>query len=215
VKLISIEVTRLTSLFLSSREGGQIYLPDAIRDLANKYDFMEYPKDFQSMKGVKIGFVHGRFQSFSIENFDVFGDGVVISSRVNSDVLDAFLIEILEYIKDKWKSDIVNVFPRNRLYESTLVFHSEKDVLRPLSMMSSIAKSVSDRLSALGGGEFAYEPLGLWLSADHAKIPSLRPTPFRIERREGVEFPANLYFSTAPLRTDDHLKVLQDWEDSL
>ena len=215
MKLISIEMTRLTSLFLSSRPGGQIYLPDAVIEFATKYEFMEFPRDFQSMKRVKTEFVHGRFKEFSIENLDIFSDGVVITSRVNTDVLDEFLKDILSYFKERWEATITNAFPRNRMYESTLVFHSEKDVLRPLSIMSTVAKSISDHLSAVNGGEFAYGPAGLTLSADNAKIPSLRPSAFRIERREGVEFPTNLYFSTAPLRTDDHLAVLQEWEDSL
>jgi hypothetical protein len=38
---------------------------------------------------------------------------------------------------------------------------------------------------------------------------------FTIERRADVPFVENKYFSTAPLPTDEHLKVLEDFEAAL
>ncbi|WP_127373655.1 hypothetical protein [Mesorhizobium sp. M7D.F.Ca.US.004.03.1.1] len=192
-----------------------MYLPAATADFAQKYEFVEFPKTLEEMRKAKVEFRHGRFNNISIESVDLYNDGVVITSRASSNVLDEFLIDVLAYMSERWHATFTKAFPIDRMYESTLTFHSDKDVLKLLAALNNISRSISNRLNATTGAAIDYYPFGIGLSADHAKIPSLKPIPFRIERREGVDFGANIYFSAAPLKTDDHIEILNEWERSV
>lgn len=215
MELVSIETTRFTSLFLSARPVGQLYLPAATADFAKKYEFVEFPKSLEAMQATRVEFRHGRFNNVSIENVALYHDGVVVTSRASSNVLEEFLDDVIAYMTEQWGVTFTKAFSVNKMYESTLTFHSEKDILKPLAAMKDVGRSISDRLNGATGAAIDFHPFGIGLSADNAMIPSMRPVPFRIERREGVEFSANLYFSAAPLKTDDHLEILDEWEKSV
>jgi hypothetical protein len=176
---------------------------------------MEFPRTLEEMRRAKVEFRHGHFKGISIEAVDVFNDGLVVTSRVNSDVLDEFIADVLSYMAERWQTTFTRPFPRDKLYESAVTFYSDKELLKPLAALNNISRSISNKLNATTGAAIDYYPFGIGLSADHAKIPSLKPIPFRIERREGVDFGANIYFSAAPLKTDDHIEIINEWEKSV
>ena len=43
----------------------------------------------------------------------------------------------------------------------------------------------------------------------------LGTAPFTIQRREGVPFGENKYWSSAPVNTDLHLKLIAQWERAM
>jgi hypothetical protein len=47
---------------------------------------------------------------------------------------------------------------------------------------------------------------------DSAAMPVPRPPEFSFERRAGVIYASNEYFSSAPLRTADHIRILHELE---
>jgi hypothetical protein len=65
------------------------------------------------------------------------------------------------------------------------------------------------------GTNFDYEADSLTLAPDDAKLSGMKPSSFKIERRAGIEHQLTQYFSLAPLRTDDHLALIERWESSI
>jgi len=50
---------------------------------------------------------------------------------------------------------------------------------------------------------------------DDSDTPQPKPMAFAFERRDGHPFDEALYFSSAPLKTQDHLNCLDDLEKML
>ncbi len=50
---------------------------------------------------------------------------------------------------------------------------------------------------------------------DPDEIAGIRPANFMLERRVGVPYVQNRFFSEAPIRTDTHLELLQEIESLL
>ncbi len=59
-----------------------------------------------------------------------------------------------------------------------------------------------------------FQPTGILIAIDpeEVRIPIQR---FSIERREGAAFRENKYFSAAPVQTDLHLRVLEEFERAM
>jgi hypothetical protein len=100
----------------------------------------------------------------------------------------------------------------NCIYESTLLVRSNARILQSLDALAPIQEFISKSLKTATGLEAKFEPFGLTLAADHSLIPGLKPVNFRLERRGGLSFDTNYYLSQAPLRTPDHLKLLERLE---
>jgi hypothetical protein len=51
------------------------------------------------------------------------------------------------------------------------------------------------------------------MNLDPSKLPLL--LDFRVERRVGAPYDQNVYYSGAPLRTADHVAVLEEFERAM
>jgi hypothetical protein len=76
-------------------------------------------------------------------------------------------------------------------------------------LQKSLPSKADPVVGVIGSG---IEPFGIAFSADYSLIPGMKPAPFRLERRAGLGFDTNLYVSQAPLRTADHIKLLEQLE---
>lgn len=212
--LVAIENSRLTRLMQATRLAGQLYIPSAISALVERYRFAKFPTDISTVSDGRAEFEHGIFQGAAID-FNLYNDGVVIASRSNTDILDEFFADLMEWAQDAFGITPIETQNVNTIYESTVIVSSEKDILRPLKSFSKIAKLVSERLSDTSHLNVAFEPFGVTCAPDAAKITGIKPPPFRLERWAGVEFSFRNFFSSAPLRTQDHLRILSALEESL
>lgn len=212
MKLLSIENSNLIVLGLASRERNQIYLPHLLSSFIRRYQFLSFPDEIASATPNKYEFSQGIFEDGAIETFIVYTDGIVVHSKSNSEFLDRFIKDVMAFLRDEWDTHFVESNTTSRMYQSTLIIESDKDILKPLSEAQVLAERIKEKLSTATGLNVEFEQFGMIFSADCAKIPMLRPAPFRIERRAGTEFSFNQYFTSAPLTTDDHLDILQAWE---
>jgi hypothetical protein len=58
-----------------------------------------------------------------------------------------------------------------------------------------------------------YRPTTTYFDVDPVEHKTRRkPNRFTLERRIGLPFSQNVYYSQAPLKSDDHLKLLSDLE---
>jgi hypothetical protein len=61
---------------------------------------------------------------------------------------------------------------------------------------------------------FIFEPTAILINADLSQA-KIGPAIFSVERRADIPFSENIYFSSAPLRTSEHLDVVKEFEASL
>jgi hypothetical protein len=215
MELVSIENARVTDLFTAQRSQGQPYAPHVIAAFVERYKFVGYPTKLEDFTGTVIAFKHGVFNDCAIETFDVYSDGVIAASKSASDVLDSFLADVYGWIEVAMGMKRLQTHAIHKGYESHIVVYSPAPIFKPLEALHSVQSIVSRALKASGGHEVKFHPIGFGIAPDTSQIAELRPIPFRIERRAGVSFDTNLYYSSAPLPTSEHLKVLDRWEKSL
>jgi len=212
MKLLSIEMSQITVLFHATRAEGQTYLPYFARDLTERYAFADAPKSYADLNAERIDFKHGLFQGSAIESLEIYNDGVVVKSRSDSDRIDAFLADLVQWTKVEIGLSLVMNRTVNRMYDSQLIVEADPKIIEPLSASTDLASQVRSMISENTGLDTEYHFAGFTLAPDLVQLSSLRPSVFRIERRFAAEFQLNQFVCTAPLRTQQHIHLLESLE---
>ena len=78
------------------------------------------------------------------------------------------------------------------------------------------ASTVPSRVRPAKAGTFtcAFEPTAILLNVDTSQTKAA-PAIFSIERRAEIPFAENTYFSSAPLRSAEHIEIVKAFEASL
>jgi hypothetical protein len=212
MKLLMMENSHLTVLFQIARNKGQLFLPEAALMLASRYNFSIYPKAYEEMSPDKVEFKHGKFEDTAIESLQIYSDGIVVSANSDTDIIESFFSEFCEWLKESLGLSFIKTHYIDKIYDSTLVFQTDKNILKPLEALGEIADTVQSILKDNSGLDVRFEPFGWVLSADSTLNPALKPISLRIERRAGIEFSLQHYISAAPLKTKQHLALLEKLE---
>lgn len=213
LELVGIENSSLTALFLATRPDGQPHLPRAFGELIKRYSFVGFPTKVEELEAAKITFRQGVFKDVNITSLDLYGDGMVFTAKAPTNLLDALLVDLCEWMETTFGLKRVETHAINRSYESNVLIKSDAKLLKALDVLRPIQEFVSRAVKDTMGVDTKYVPFGISLAADHAELPSgLKPVAFRLERRAAFAFDTNFYVSTAPLRTQDHLKLLEKLE---
>jgi hypothetical protein len=137
---------------------------------------------------------------------------IIALTTDDGDQIANAIVEVLEQefgFKDLKKA--------SRIYASNLVFQFERGLEHYLEILTKIQKAIAPAMRASVGVEldpmferltFAFDPLALPSS-------KVQAAGFIIERRAGVPYSENRYFSGAPIRTQDHIRLLEQIEKLL
>lgn len=196
---------------------GGIFIPEFVKAVQEQYKFVTVPKtlaEFDRSKGIK--FEHGYFmlgdRKIVLDRVDIFNNGISVGTRAYTEDVDQFLDSVIE-----WSTTVMGMrqdtsSPVEKLFLSNVEVEM-KNVLSTRSKFSdAVSKSLSKQLAEYGLQAKAFETIGITMHFDSLKLSSPIPTNFKLERREGHEFGKNVFFSSAPLKTKDHLELLQQME---
>jgi hypothetical protein len=195
--------------------GQTIYGKKLASAFEEKYGFLEGPKlvsDFDTGKGVT--FLHGFFENTTvIEKAVIYNDGMIVESKADTDLCDQFIDDAV-----KWASENANIHfglddAHPRLYLSHVVVEDNIGIAKLFSRLSSVGVELSKILESYGDVNRDIELIGFAMQSDVTERAG--PVPFKFERRAGVPFSSNLYFSSAPVRTSDHVNLLHKLESIL
>jgi hypothetical protein len=211
VKVINYDASKLVALFMASGLG-RVYLPNAVQLFVDRYKFAGVPKALDELSGDRLAFKHGLFRDTVIDQLDIYNDGVVVTARAPSDILDAFVGDLCEWMEISFGLGRIETHSINKSYESHLLVQSDAPVLHALETLAPVQDMLTHALKASTTLEAQFQPFGLSIATDHALIPGLRPIAFRIERKATVAFDTNLYVSGAPLPSAEHIKTLERME---
>jgi len=191
---------------------GAVRFLDLVQGLVQKCGFAKYPQKYEELDVAK-GFILEGGKLGEIKNLQlhVFAYGLAVdtlSSTADSEAaLDKLLWWAFETFKIHYNADMI----KRKAYLSQLSFYSDFD----LNMVNEAVKSVSEiltkRVNEIFGMPLAYALAGTTWMYDATSIKN-GPSPFTIERRADTPFTENKYFSQAPLPTEEHIKLLEDFE---
>lgn len=192
-------------------EGG-VNPQDLIKEVGKYYRFQKVPEtleEFDIQKG--ITFLNGRLGKKTIRKFVIWPNAIVLESGSTTDSNKDLIDEILKWGAVKLGLVYEPGMIKHYAYISDLSFTSDAPILSVSPLLDRIATRTTKALSEIWQEQIQYEPLELKAGHD----PLTRTwgiAPFQITRRTGHRFSANKYFSEAPLPTDIHIAMLEEYE---
>ena len=221
MQLLNINSAKAIWLFdlLDLNPRGDAVLSELLEWLKSTYGFLKYPSspvDFDQNTQT-LSFIGGKFLSGKDEtgkeryiyvDLIVYKDGLVASTRSSTKDTDRFLEEALQAACAKfnlpYRSDLVT----KKLYLSEIDVRLDK----PLNLIHPIVQSMESTISSLLG-KVGFEFSGFTFSPE-PKAP-WQYSQFRIERKLNTPWSENRYYSIAPLHTEDHLGLIEEFEHAL
>ena len=214
MKLVAIDQTTLLGFGVLSRLQGQLYLPQFVDALASEFLFVEHP-EVSTATLETLEFSHGLYDGFAIAKMGFYSDGIVIHSQTSSEQLDKLYSYVLKWMQDNFSLDFVPSTSAETVYRSSITFHSEKNLMKPLSALCAIEESIASLMVKRSNVHSAWSFSGYSATAVNVDNQGFKPIQFRVEHKTGSAPKLGLFFSEAPLATADHLELLGKLEDIL
>ena len=219
MKVVTTEGGRILDLvpLEEFRPPQGVYLPDFVSAIAARYSFASVPSNLTEAAKSGAKFETGKFMldgsPVAIKELAVYSDGLICEAH-DTRFADLVLDDFLKWATDTFKLQ-ERLSPVRRTYTSALVCIFEKSVEFGLGKLSTVCDLLSKALSDAYGWKYQYNLNRLAFTVDPMAIPHLRSTNFIIERRLQVPYSENRYFSIAPLKTEEHVKLLETIEREL
>lgn len=231
MKLVSVLLGQTVQLMTTSVPSGSFYMPEAVSALKKRYGFVDTPttlQDYDPNKG--IAFRHGKFpitrsailgesapREILIDLFQVFGNGFRVDTRVYIEYVDTFVEDVLKWAAESFGLKILQEHPVLSFYLSQVEVKSDIALGTLFNMFNPLAEITKDLFRKYGyeSHGLVYPPFevsGLVLNTDLTQVRFPLLSPLTFERRVQQPYTSNLYYSTAPLKTLDHLEVLEELE---
>jgi hypothetical protein len=221
MKLLHVAVGRTIWLFdlLDLNPRGQAITQEAINKISERYNFKASPTITAALeaqrKNEPVYFAAGEFISSSGANVTVdlkaFNDGLLADCRSNTKDSEMFLADLFAWLPMGLGLPKADVPVRKKLYVSELQLESK----HLLTMINPKLVALSKSLASLvpKGSATSYEVSSLGFATDPKDGTPL--INFKFERLINIPFAEHRYYSSAPIHTDDHLRLLESLEEIL
>ena len=220
MKLLGVTLARtIWAIDMKALNPGGRSLLDLFQAIATRYRFSTFPKHLLDYnKNNALEFNSGTFLKGPNEDLRVgltiYSDGVVGDSLSSTDNSEAFLEDMAQWAaKDHGLlfdgNSIVRKAHLSQLevkFDTRLSFINPKLNFLPSRLYSQVVP-FDGNATQYGFGGFA-----VWPENMH-KDTTLHV--FRLEPKWNTTFAENIYFSSAPVRTQEHVAILQEIEATL
>jgi hypothetical protein len=195
---------------------GKSIFPELVTWLKDNYSFSKVPSSMTDFDDTKaLAFLDGQFQAkeeiFLSVDLRVYTDGLIADTRSSTRDTDAFLKDVLDSATREFTLSHGSDVTRRTLYASELIVRC----MRSLNGLNPKLMDFCEKISALAHvqNKSPFETFGI-------NFWNAIPTPngaqhFRFERKLNVPGSENRYYSLAPLQTEDHLALLNEFETLL
>lgn len=194
---------------------GRIFYPDLVKRLVERYGFQKFPQqleEFNEEKGIE--FLLGKLGKDVIEKLVIYGNGILVDTRSNTDDSRSLIEEALSWAKSELGLNYRPEMIRRFGYVSQVTFHSEVS----LNVLHPALQKLSDRLteivSGIHGEEVRYQTSSLKIQHDPLKRRN-SIAGLTIDPRVETPYSEKKYFSEAPVPTDMHVSLLEEFEADL
>jgi hypothetical protein len=210
MRLLSVRVARSIWLIPISHLNprGRNILP-ALSSVLERYSFAKPPTP-ESVTGtpLKVVFELGAFTNPDgipiAVNLTLHDDGLVAETRSSTDDADLFLEDLLSWAAEKYQLLKYTELEVKKIYSSEVLVKFQK----PVDVFNEKFSGFADAIK-LGPNQEPIELAALIFGSDPARG---RQMLLRIEREIDTPFGENRYYSYAPIKTSEHLKLLELFE---
>jgi hypothetical protein len=219
MKIIATDTGRVVQLVVMEeiRPPSGIYMPALYQAVSDRYGFVARPQDLNAAITSGAKFNHGRLitpnKTIMISEIGIYNDGVIIDS-LNTNDAEIILEDFISWTKNLLGlRDEITKIPRT--YSSLVTVEFDRPIETALRGTEILTGSLNTALKNAYGWDLETNILRFGINADPRSVPPLRNTHFFLERRIGRPYSENRYQSGAPLRTEEHLELLQTIETDL
>ena len=198
--------------FADLNPSGRRISTELIEWLKAYYKFSKAPSSPDDIDPTKaLAFLDGSFAANASRPIAVdlrmYTDGFVADTRSSTDLSDNFLDDLLQRAAKQFELGYKPTTIRKKMYLSELSLHCDKS----LEDVCPKLKAFADKVTTALNRSTKFSSVGWWTD------PEMQSTlgQFRFERKYGAAFSDQRYYSVAPLRTADHLKLLEELEEIL
>lgn len=185
------------------------------RELENRYGFVQIPRTVDEVNlQTGITFARGFFKGKVIEKFQIYENGILCQAEENTDFCDEVLEDILSWMP-KFFSEGQELKIASRAYINQMVVKSNSNALKILQGLNAIGEQISTLREAYDQSVSPYKAIGFRMNSDPDDQKLARAPDFIFERRAGLPFADETYFTSAPVTTADHWKLLTSLEKLL
>jgi hypothetical protein len=212
-KIIGSQAVRLIPV--TETDQKPIGFARFLKGLEQRYSFLQAPRvlsDFNLNTG--IPYLKGLFEGQIIERVAIYGKGILCESPTDTTMCDQFLDDVQAWGEREFGFSPNSKRGRSDYYESHLEVHAEENIGNVFQRFSSVGQSIWEKLKSYEQAGAMFEVSGLKFHTDTIQLPDslLHPIQFTFERRAEHPYFANIYYSQAPLKTEDHITVLGQLE---
>jgi hypothetical protein len=184
--------------------------------LRNKYKFLKCPSSiYERNEGGALVFSDGEFKSKNGSNVSVdlaiYNDGFIADTRSSTKDTELFIEDALySLVKDfglVYKPEML----RKKLYLSELTLRTDRQLNNINPRMQAFVRKIISMIGTDDLGLMELSSLSFWWDFRSSNGQS----HFQFERAAGIPFSERRYYSRAPLHTEDHLSLLNEFEDLL
>ncbi|HEV7601762.1 MAG TPA: hypothetical protein VGO49_16095 [Bradyrhizobium sp.] len=199
--------------FIESSEGERRISPvPLIRAMQDRYGFVQVPQKVAELDfNAGVNFLQGYFKDIVIDKFQVYNNGLLCEAAADNEVCAEFLDEVLTWASKEFNLPLK---PRMKAFQSKIEAFSTKDIGRTFANFNEVGALITRLLEGYGLNAPPYVIWGLALQHEPQKDVPSNPS-FEFARRAEQPFDSGIYYSSAPLRTQDHLQVLNLLEQVL
>ncbi len=214
MKLSAILLARALGFIETSdlNPRGKIFYPDVVRQIVERYQFQKFPQQFQDFDEQKgIEFLSGKIGDEVVERLVIYNTGILIDTRSSTNTSKALLEGALSWAKSTFGLNYQPEMIRRFGYVSQITFYSEVSLNELNPALQKLADRLTSVVSEIHGEKVQYQTSSLTIHHD----PLTRKNPIAgltIFPRVDTPFSRNKYFSEAPLPTDTHIALLEEFE---
>jgi len=208
-------------------ESAGVQIPALAALLVSTYQLTHAQSPFQIMPaGAAQGlipqsvFVNGQYtiddQPISIKQLAIANNGISVNAQ-DTDAADKITDHIFTLLNTnlKFRFDAGSL---KRKYFSSLVVQFARDFESSIPGLSKIQQIIQSALGRKSPEEVALKRLAFGMDGPpivQVNLGNIDSLDFVIERRSGQPYSENRYFSSAALKTPDHVRALEEIEATL
>ena len=192
---------------LSGKNGGSFYGLNVARQCEQRYEFLQSPRvlaDYDLTNGVT--FLHGNFNDrFVIDKFAVFGNGFFAEAKVSTGECEEFLDDVMKWGEELGSFKFAADANAPKLFLSHIEVKSTISFAHSLPKISALGKEIANTMRSYGHITPDWGLAGLAFGNGAPNDAA----SFKFEQRELSPVQNDIFFSSARMRTADHLRVLE------
>jgi hypothetical protein len=216
MKLLAIHLGKVSWLAETAAfdPKGKLFLPDFLASITALAEFRVAPDKSGQYREKGAVFEVGKLGGQRIDKLSIFNDGFVIETGSPTEDTEACLRDLMLWAKEvhglKFDPEIV----KRKMYYSRLVAFMDIDLDDLNPILKKMGQPISDSVSATTRVPSPYRTAGVYIDVNTLtrKYP---PGPFSVERKLDSPDDDNKYFCSAPLETNKHLELLEQFEAAL